>query len=301
MFSVVIPLYNKVSKIKYTIQSVLNQSFHDFEVIIVNDGSTDKSLEVVHSFNDYRIRIINQENGGVSCARNRGIKEAKYDWIAFLDADDLWKENKLELVNNTILNYHCKTWVITGFNTIYGKRTVNNTYKKFHFLNNVFDDLLAGLKIQTSAVIVKKDLFLREERLYFREGINNSEDREVWYKLACLDSSPFYLNVTLSDYIIDQSGNSLTSQKLAISKTNFLSMQERLNHFLVELNQQDATKLIKYIHIFNKKVIFSRWSVSNTFPEDFKKHLNYYEYLFLKNSLFLPQIIKKIIKKSLAK
>jgi len=91
MFSVVIPLYNKERSVKNTIESVLNQTFQDFEVIVVNDGSTDNSLEVVKSFNDERIRIINQKNSGVSSARNRGIKEAKYEWIAFLDADDLWE------------------------------------------------------------------------------------------------------------------------------------------------------------------------------------------------------------------
>jgi len=77
MFSVVIPLYNKELSIGNTIQSVLNQTCQDYEIIIVNDGSTDNSLHVVEQINDSRIRIINKPNGGVSSARNRGIKEAK--------------------------------------------------------------------------------------------------------------------------------------------------------------------------------------------------------------------------------
>ena len=93
MFSVVIPLYNKELSIINTIQSVLDQTFQNFEIVVVNDGSTDRSVEMVEQFNDPRIRIINKSNGGVSSARNRGIQEAKYELVAFLDADDFWEQN----------------------------------------------------------------------------------------------------------------------------------------------------------------------------------------------------------------
>src|SRR5690606_6751565 len=98
MFSVVIPLYNKELSVRNTINSVLDQTFKEFEIVIVNDGSTDNSVKEVEKFDDKRIRLIHQENKGVSAARNRGIEEAKYEWIAFLDADDLWRENHLEEV-----------------------------------------------------------------------------------------------------------------------------------------------------------------------------------------------------------
>src|SRR5690625_5076160 len=96
MFSVVIPLYNKELSIRNTLQSVLDQTFTDFEIVIVNDGSTDSSAAIVEEFTDPRIRLIHQENQGVSAARNKGIEEAKYDWIVFLDGDDLWENNHLE-------------------------------------------------------------------------------------------------------------------------------------------------------------------------------------------------------------
>ena len=91
MISVVIPLYNKEKQIKRTIQSVLTQTFQDFEIVIVNDGSTDNSTIEVEKIKDSRIRLIHQENAGVSAARNKGIEEAKYELIALLDADDEWK------------------------------------------------------------------------------------------------------------------------------------------------------------------------------------------------------------------
>src|SRR5690606_27294669 len=94
MFSVVIPLYNKEANIRQTLESVLNQTCTDFGIVIGNDGSKDNSRDVVLSMDDARIRLIDQENAGVSAARNRGIKEARGEWIAFLDADDLWREDK---------------------------------------------------------------------------------------------------------------------------------------------------------------------------------------------------------------
>ena len=106
MISVVIPLYNKAHTIVNTLTTVMNQTYRNFEVIIVNDGSTDNGVDVIKSnFNDPRIRIINQENAGVSAARNRGVKEAKGDWIAFLDGDDEWMPQYLETMTNA-LNQH---------------------------------------------------------------------------------------------------------------------------------------------------------------------------------------------------
>ena len=92
MISIIIPLYNKEANIKKTLKSVLAQDYSDFELIIVNDGSTDKSVEVINSsFNDSRIQIINQENKGASAARNRGVEASKFNYISFIDADDEWE------------------------------------------------------------------------------------------------------------------------------------------------------------------------------------------------------------------
>lgn len=88
MISVVIPLYNKEAIIKKSLESVLTQDYDDFEVVVVNDGSTDKSVEIVKSIQDTRITLIEQENGGPSKARNTGVKNARGEWILFLDADD---------------------------------------------------------------------------------------------------------------------------------------------------------------------------------------------------------------------
>ncbi|MBE9178913.1 glycosyltransferase family 2 protein [Oculatella sp. LEGE 06141] len=94
--SVVIPVYNAEKYIAATVQSVLNQTYTDFELLIVDDGAIDRSIELCQQFADPRIKIIHQPNRGVSAARNAGIREAKGRYIAFLDGDDLWTADKLE-------------------------------------------------------------------------------------------------------------------------------------------------------------------------------------------------------------
>ena len=105
MISIVIPLYNKEKQIVAALQKVFEQTYQDFEVIIVDDGSTDGSISEVNKFSDSRVRLISQENAGVSMARNKGIENAKGKYIAFLDADDEWDSQYLEEQINLINRY----------------------------------------------------------------------------------------------------------------------------------------------------------------------------------------------------
>ena len=97
--SVIMPVYNTEKYLKYSIESILNQSFKDFEFIIINDGSTDNSLNIIkeYSTRDNRIKIVDQENSGVSISRNKGIINSIGEYVAFVDADDIWELNKLEI------------------------------------------------------------------------------------------------------------------------------------------------------------------------------------------------------------
>lgn len=111
MISIIIPLYNKEKCIRKTIDSILNQkNFSDFEVVVVDDGSTDKSCEIVASYQDPRIKLYKKKNGGPSSARNYGVQKAEGQWIIYLDADDTFFDYTLSLFHKTSLKhpqYNC--------------------------------------------------------------------------------------------------------------------------------------------------------------------------------------------------
>ena len=115
MISIIIPLYNKEKCIEKTIKSVLSQTYQDFELIIVDDGSTDNSKRLVLSIEDKRIRYFYKQNGGVSSARNYGLKQVSSDWVVFLDADDTFFPNALENFIEATKMYPKATIVVGGF------------------------------------------------------------------------------------------------------------------------------------------------------------------------------------------
>jgi glycosyltransferase involved in cell wall biosynthesis len=96
LISVIIPVYNGEKTIKETIEAVLNQTFSDFELIVINDGSQDSTLDIVSSIQEARIKVFSYPNAGQAISRNRGLSHACGEFIAFLDADDLWTPDKLE-------------------------------------------------------------------------------------------------------------------------------------------------------------------------------------------------------------
>ena len=114
-FSIVIPLYNKEKDIKKTLESVFEQSFQDYEIIIVDDGSTDSSRKIVLALDDPRIELYSKQNEGVSKTRNLGVEKANTDHIVFLDADDYWYPNHLENLNSLVINYPKEFWYATAY------------------------------------------------------------------------------------------------------------------------------------------------------------------------------------------
>ena len=118
MISIIIPVYNAEKTIESTINSVLNQTFIDFELIVINDGSTDSTLEIVHKITDPRLKIFSYANANQAASRNRGIAKATGEYIAFLDADDLWTPDKLESQINLLKNNSTAAVVYSWTNCI---------------------------------------------------------------------------------------------------------------------------------------------------------------------------------------
>lgn len=190
MISVVIPLYNKEQSIVTTLHTVLNQTYQDFEIIIVDDGSTDHSVEEVAKITDPRIHLIHQNNAGVSAARNRGIEEAKGEYIAFLDADDEWKSDYLRTQYELTQKYpECNVFACNyEFKDTQGK-VIPTIIRKLPFngedgiLSNYFEVVsCSNPPLWTSAVMANKKAL--EVIGGFPIGVTLGEDLITWAKFA---------------------------------------------------------------------------------------------------------------------
>lgn len=182
MFSVIIPLYNKELSIFNTIQSVLDQTFQEFEIVVINDGSNDNSAKIVENIGDSRIQLIHQENQGVSAARNKGIEEAKNEWIAFLDGDDLWMENHLEILSKMIVNFPKDKVFCTSYVTSNETMPEDNEHK-VKIIEDYFSETLKyGSFFWTSVACFNHDIF--EKVGHFNIQLNRGEDLDLWTRIA---------------------------------------------------------------------------------------------------------------------
>ena len=215
MISVVIPLYNKQNSIAATLQSVLAQTYTNYEIIVVDDGSTDDSANVAeatlreckvygvrapHESTSFvggpaecRGRVIRKANGGVCSARNRGIQEAKYDYIALLDGDDLWDEHYLEEQVKLIQDFQeAKMW---GVSIAFIKHNCQTKWEQGigdgyrGYVENYFGTSHSDL-FCSSSVVINKDVF--DKVGYFDERIASSEDLDMWYRIILHYPVAFY-------------------------------------------------------------------------------------------------------------
>jgi glycosyltransferase involved in cell wall biosynthesis len=185
-FSVIIPVYNKALFLGETLKSLLAQTFTDFEVIVINDGSTDGSESVIQSFNDVRIRYYSKENEGVAVARNLGIEKTLGEFICFLDADDYWEPNFLATFKKQIdvLPNHkvfsCAIAIETAQKTIPARYSLARI-TDFQLVD-FFDASRKECILWTSAVAIHKSVF--EKTGTFDTQIKKGEDTELWMRIG---------------------------------------------------------------------------------------------------------------------
>lgn len=180
-FSVIIPVHNRYRSLKEAIDSVLSQTFTDFELIVVDDGSADDTPHVADEYAG-RIRYIRQENRGVSAARNAGAAAASSPWLAFLDSDDLWLPGKLErqsrfICENPGISIHQtdETWIRRG-------RRVNPRERHLKREGRIFIDSLALCLISPSAAAMSRECFDRYGP--FDEDLPACEDYDLWLRVT---------------------------------------------------------------------------------------------------------------------
>lgn len=196
MLSVIIPLYNKQDSIAKTIQSVLNQTILDFELIVVDDGSTDNSLAVVQGIEDPRIRIIHKDNGGVCSARNIGIRSARGHYVALLDADDLWDQDYLKEQLRMVSDFpDCYMWGINYAETVNGEiirdvptglpKGFRGVIEDYFRIKGRISDLFCS-----SSVLIKIEVF--DKVGIFDERIRYAEDLDMWFRIIARYKVAFY-------------------------------------------------------------------------------------------------------------
>lgn len=216
-FSVIIPLYNKAAYIQRAIDSVLSQSHQSFEIVVVDDCSTDDGLEIVEAYHDDHIRIIRHAaNQGISTTRNTGIESASYDLISFLDADDYWKPDYLATVSWLIDKYPSCNMFATSYeihtqNGIVSYPKINNIPRGW---SGVLEDYFALAAVahpfQTSAVSVRKDA-MQKTGGFPDELSLSGQDIYIWVVLA-LNNKIAFLNSPKTIYSIGISQQSTTSK-----------------------------------------------------------------------------------------
>lgn len=247
-FSVIIPTFNRSAKVKKAIESVLSQTFSDFEILVMDDGSTDDTENVIRSINDPRVFYQWADNfGGPARPRNRGINIAKGEWVCFLDADDWWSPNKLEtclqaIGETTDLIYH--DLFIVDEKTDSKKSFKSGKLKKPVIISLIVD----GNTIANSSVVVRKSLLDRVGGINEDKAIIAAEDFDTWLKIANLTDQFEHIPKSLGYYLQHESG---ISQK---DMSNvYETVVDKYYHLLTTKQMNRVLSLIQYTksrHLF---------------------------------------------------
>ena len=289
-FSVVLPNFNHGRYLKDAIDSVLNQDFNNWELLIIDNYSTDNSDEVISSYNDSRIRVFKIKNEGIiSKSRNLGIKNAQAKWIAFLDSDDIWYFNKLsrliELTDDNfdiICSNEYRHDLEEGIRKpLYYNLKSNNFYKEL---------LLKGNALSTSATIVSRD-FLNKNKLDFSENLDfiTVEDYDFWMQIASKNGSFGFCKEFLGEFRIHGSNN---SNNFKLHSNNLIKLLKNHVYKIQDFSEKD--KLWDKI-----KARLTLMFIKNHFEINFINGLKYLVHKLMNSKLKdLNNLILLIISKS---
>jgi len=259
MFSIVMPAYNAEQFIKRSVESVLEQTYQEFELIIVDDGSIDDTKAIVSAFNDERILYIYQKNQGVSVARNTGILASRYRYICFLDSDDEWKVNHLKVMHSLIEEYSGCGIYLTGYDIrlrngaiIRKSEQLLDTIKKSDFMSTDGYGLVIryGYFFNTNTVCCDKKVF--EKVGLFATGVKNGEDDDMWLRIFA------YFSVAVSKQsttIYDRAYCGATQQRVDNSDRTFLG---RVDMILKSLEVPQSRKESLLIWLEKNKLAQAR-------------------------------------------
>lgn len=229
MFSIVIPTYNRLSKLMRAVDSVLNQSFQGFELIIVDDGSTDRTQEYVESIQDARVSYVWQSNSGLpSVARNKGISKATEPWVCFLDSDDWWMLNKLEEIHR-IIKEHPDCDVVSHNELI--TDASGNPVKSIKHTCEPGKETRCLLEtrnfLSPSAIAIKREKLEELNGFNISEAFWSVEDFELWIRLSRIATFA-YIDKDLGYCFVDGTGiSSELTRHMNCMKNVFIEHADR--------------------------------------------------------------------------
>lgn len=253
LFSIVIPTYNHGHLIHRCIESILAQTCTNWEAIIINNYSSDNTVDVVMNYKDPRIKLINNANNGIiAVSRNKGIEEAKGTWICFLDSDDWWFDRKLEecipFLNEFNLIYHdLQIFDSNGgklFRKVTGRQLLGD-YRK--------DLIINGNAIPNSSVIVKSEIIRSIGLFSERKDMFAIEDSDCWIRIAAVTDKFKYINKALGVYWI---GNNTSSSIIQLEREEILLNKHFENLSNKELKLAFNNLYYRQARILHKQSMF---------------------------------------------
>lgn len=268
--SVIVPVYNTEKYLRRCIDSILSQTFTDFELLLINDGSTDFSGEICDQYaaKDERVRVFHKKNGGVSLARNLGLDEARGEWIAFVDSDDWVSSKLLEFLYSEVEKGN-HDLVFCNYAEVYKKRIVvshHNYYaSKKDYIQYIIEGSLGGYLWNK---LVCRNLFLRTTK--FHAGYDLWEDLQMSVQLffyaesvCVLDTQPLYFhNCTNIQSITSSKGKNKINSMIQ----NLLSIEQFLeDHEIMDISVLDNRKIYCKMAMWGNGIDAEYWR--NTFPE----------------------------------
>ncbi len=247
-FSVVIPLYNKEKYIKNTIESVLNQSFTNYEIVVVDDGSTDSSTQIVDGIRSSRIHCVKIENHGVAFARNVGIKNSNGRYITFLDADDMWESSHLQELYLLIERFPESGFFCTNYEIIREQRITQANDIKSGKIGTFWSILKYDNDVvwTSATAVMKSDLI---EAGLFNTNDEVGEDLGMWARVAKIKPDVAYSSTCSASYLRSTDNN-------ARKRTKVLYPSDFLNTIQQELSNQShsSEELDSMKYKYDKKV-----------------------------------------------
>lgn len=240
--TVIVPCYNCADTVKETFNSIMKQTVKPQCIFFINDGSTDNTLNILRQLkneNPYIVNIISQQNRGVSSARNKGILNAKTEWVAFCDSDDFWIENKLEIVCKVLEQHSDLDFIAHGYYEEYNGIQKRNCQEKFKE-NSIYLTNYHRNFIQTSTVLIKKRLL--ESTGLFKEELKVAEDFDLW--LTCLaKGKPLYIQKELSVYRVNREDN-LSSNEMRMYRSTLHVLLFHADELLYFMNGRRAYQIV---------------------------------------------------------